>query len=84
MPNTDGWSKSELFVIEELKRLSLELGKTQAGLSIFKREMLEHYGDLKADIKGLNVKAGIWGTIAGVIPASIGFIILYIRSKLHD
>ena len=37
---------------------------------------------LTADVAALKVKSGVWGFIAGAIPASITFVILYIRSQI--
>ncbi len=34
------------------------------------------------DVAALKVKSGVWGFVAGAIPASITFIVLYIRSQM--
>ncbi len=43
-------------------------------------EIFTKLNAMAADIVKLNVKSGVWGFVAGAIPASIALLILYIRS----
>lgn len=45
-------------------------------------EIFSKLNAMAADIAALKVKSGVWGFIAGAIPASITFVILYIRSQM--
>ena len=45
-------------------------------------EIFSKLNAMAADIAALKVKSGVWGFIAGAIPASITFIVLYIRSQI--
>ncbi len=45
-------------------------------------EIFTKLNAMAADIVALKVKSGVWGFIAGAIPASITFIVLYIRSQI--
>lgn len=45
-------------------------------------EFFSKINKLTADVAALKVKSGVWGFIAGAIPASITFVILYIRSQM--
>ena len=45
-------------------------------------EIFSKLNAMAADIAALKVKSGVWGFIAGAIPASITLVILYLRSKI--
>lgn len=63
------WTRSEKYVMTELKRHSRNADK-----------MLGLLVKIQVDIGQLKVKAGVWGAIAGIIP-SITVLILWIANK---
>jgi hypothetical protein len=48
--------------------------------SIFK----DHVVPIKQDIAGLNVKAGMWGAIAGSIPVVIALFLIFMKHKFPE
>ncbi len=62
-------------ILREMDRMHKEHREdqraTQAGIT-----------DLRVDVAGLKVKAGIWGAIAGIIPAGLVAFWLVVKGKL--
>ena len=69
MPVEDnGWNEWSRYVLKELTRL----GDCYSGL-------LETVSGIRNELSVLKVQAGIWGAIAGAIPAAVA--VLYIMLK---
>ena len=71
MANGDGWEKWQEHVLAELKRLNENYETIDCKVD-----------KVCVDIAGLKVKSGIWGAVAGAIPASIIAFYLLIKNKL--
>lgn len=56
-----GWTRYEKLVLEQLTGLGLRLDRLEEGLVL-----------VRIDVAKLKVKSGIWGGVAGFIPAAIG------------
>lgn len=57
----DGWSNYEKLVMSKLQ--SLEAGQI---------DMQEQIVLVRLDVATLKVKAGVWGGLAGLVPAAVG------------
>jgi len=68
-PDTNGWSKAELYVMDKLDTHTQILIKMDT-----KQDRMSE------DLAGLKVKAGIWGAMAGIL-AGIGVAIMSWFSK---
>jgi len=66
---SNGWSKWENFVLAELKRL----GENSDATTKTQTKILQK-------LSALDVKAGLWGLMGGMIPVVIGFGIYLIKS----
>lgn len=66
---TNGWIEWRKYVLEELKRLN---GCYEEQHRLFQESQVE--------IAVLKIKSGIWGLVAGLIPAT-GLLIYYIVKK---
>ena len=61
MQNEDsGWREWSKYVLKELERLSAANEESNRRLA-----------KIESNIEGLNIKAGVWGMIAGLIPVAI-------------
>jgi len=67
MGNRDGWELYEKLVLSELERLSENVSDLAAALQDLKV-------DTVSDLKLLKFQAGIWGGLAGSVPAIIAII----------
>jgi hypothetical protein len=71
MPATkDGWSEWGRHVLAELERLNLAIDGLDTKLTT-----------VLTDIAVLKIKAGVWGLVGGLIPVTIGLVIMYLQSK---
>jgi len=66
--NNNGWAKYHIFVTEGLERVEAKVDKIDGRVI-----------ELKIDLAQLKIKAGIWGALAGSVPASIvGLLVWFI------
>lgn len=65
----NGWTKYQLLVLSQLETHHRDLNSLNAKIS-----------DLRVEISALKVQAGIWGLIAGIIPAAVALIMMAISS----
>lgn len=65
----NGWSAYEKLVLSKLEALEQGLAETQEAVVL-----------VRVDVATLKVKAGIWGAVAGVIPAAIGMALVVMGS----
>ena len=68
--SANGWSRHEKLVLSELKRHGSWLGSLDGKID-----------QISVDIAGLKIKAGIWGAIAGAIPATVALLYLILTKK---
>ena len=68
--STNGWHEWGKYVLKELERLNTCYTSLD-----------EKIDGIQQDIVMLKVKSGIWGAVAGFVPAAIALIIVYIKSK---
>lgn len=67
MDDNNGWSEWKNHVLAELNRLNVNLSDhTQADAENFEK-LTALITTLKIDITTLKTKAGVWGSIAGVL-----------------
>ena len=69
-PQGNGWAEWGKFVLKELERLNTALEKHQ-----------EAQQKIVVDIAMLQVKSGIWGLLAGLIPATIAIIYTIVKTR---
>lgn len=63
----DGWSAYEKLVLDKLDTLDERMTSLEDGVVL-----------VRIDVAKLKVKAGLWGGIAGLIPAVIGVAMIFI------
>jgi len=68
MPNENGWNEWSKHVLAELMRL--DNGQ---------KEMNTTQNKILVEIAMLKVKAGVWGALAGLIPAGIAIVVAVLR-----
>ena len=69
--NNNSWHEWSRFVLEELKRLNKVYN-----------ELDKKVDKITVEIATLNVKAGVWGALAGAIPVVIGLAVIYLKGNL--
>ena len=67
--DSNGWSKYEKLVMDKLDEHDERFGNVEEKLT-----------QIQVDIATLKVKAGVWGGVAGLIPAVIA-IVMFFASK---
>jgi hypothetical protein len=60
MPEIEGWLEYRKLILSELERVSREL-----------RDLNQKVSDIHTEIAMLKVKSGLWGALAGAIPALV-------------
>ena len=63
--DTNGWDEWKNHVLAELERLNGHLEKSHESHAILLEKILE----MDSRVKGLEIKAGVWGLLGGLIPA---------------
>ena len=71
MNKKNGWEENRKWIKKELDRHGDTLEK-----------IADKIGEIKEDIAGLKVKAGIWGVIGGSIPVIIAILFILIKKIL--
>lgn len=66
--NEQGWLKQQVYVLQELKRLGASIDGISEKLTI-----------MRLDITKLNMKSGIWGAVAGMLPAIAILLFILLR-----
>jgi hypothetical protein len=70
-PDTNGWSKSELYVMEELQELGRRIDRMEDKLT-------ERIDGLTERVTGLRVevaqKGAVWGAVSGAATAVMGWL----------
>lgn len=59
--------------------LQTEIQRMDADHAALRVEVAQRFGSVDAQLAGLNVKAGAWGLIAGLIPAAIAVIFYLLK-----
>lgn len=81
MPADNGWDNYKLLVVDTLKRLE------QAAQDHDRRDderfekLHETLEGIRSDISSLKFRSGVWGALAGMIPALAVLLVLYLESK---
>jgi len=68
---TNGWNEYSRLVLAELKRLNEGQEHIIDGRVKDRRDIEEELRQIHIELARLQVKAGLWGAMAGVIPAAI-------------
>lgn len=66
-------------IIRELQRLETRVGGIDKKLDGVRAEDIPN---LRADVAALKVKAGVWGFVAGAIPAMTALLLLALKNSL--
>ena len=69
-PNPESWDQWGRHVLKELERHTDELHQQGQTLAL-----------IQAAIAGLQVKAGLWGAIAGAIPAVAALLFILLKER---
>jgi hypothetical protein len=67
MNDASGWSAYEKLVLGELNDLKAELAQVEQQLVL-----------MRIDIATLKVKSGLWGAVAGAIPALVAIVVVLV------
>jgi len=67
------WEEHRMLVLSELTRLQERDNQTQDKLDAISKTLV----GLRIDVARVQVKAGIWGALAGIIPVTLA-LVLYI------
>lgn len=71
VPTGGSWDQYQKLVLSELRRLDDRVGCVDKKLDTARLE-----------IAGLKVKAGVWGFLAGAIPAAVTVLLILLRNHL--
>ena len=74
--NADDWVAYRKHVMAELSRLNVSMQLLNTKLDTFRQEDIT---DMRVQIAMLQVKAGVWGLVAGLIPALAVLVIQLVR-----
>ena len=66
--STNGWGEYQKLVLNELERLNEQQEKINVKID-----------KLAIEIATLRVKAGMWGALAGTVPALVTFLFMYFK-----
>jgi len=73
---TNGWSKYQMMVLQRLDRQDKDLDSIKKEIQeVREKDMVQ----LQVEIAMLKVKSGVWGFLAGAIPASVALAIQWLR-----
>ena len=79
MPDTlgkpNGWSEWAKYVLKSIERLERNVTQLEIKEDINKEKLLLEITAIKQEIVRLQVKAGLWGAAAAMIPTSIALIL---------
>ena len=93
MAEGNGWTEYREFVLRELQRMEARMStdfhahrendeRLSEEINASLREINTSVRSLERDMVGLKQRAGVWGLVAGAIPAAIALVILYLEKKL--
>jgi len=68
---TNGWNEYAKHVLKELERHSAWQDRMDEKFAAHQRDMALQHASLQTEIAMLKVKAGVWGAVAGAIPAAV-------------
>lgn len=68
--DTNGWSRAEMMVLTKLDELQKSVDRLEDALVL-----------VRIDVAKLKVKSGLWGAIAGTIPAAIGIVLVLLTGS---
>lgn len=71
----EGWDAWRKHILLELERMNTAHEKQVDKID----SLIEHNATVKSDIASLKVKAGLWGAVAGFIPAFVSLIYFLIK-----
>lgn len=65
MTDTNGWSRAELMVMKKLEEHDRRFDSLENSMVL-----------VRIDVARLKVKSGLWGAVAGSIPAAVGVLLM--------
>jgi hypothetical protein len=65
-PDTNGWTRAEMHVLEELQRLAASVETLHVRITESSQTLNSRITELKIDIGKLQVKSGVWGVIGAI------------------
>lgn len=78
--STNGWAEWGRHVLKELERLNDCYNQINQQMTKQNADIAKYQAKVDAQISALQVKAGVWGLIAGAVPGAIGFLIQLARN----
>lgn len=69
MANEDSWTKDQKLVMHELKRLNTTSDKMDSKIDVMSNKIAK-----------LEVKASVWGAVAGAVTAGVSMMIFYLKN----
>lgn len=79
----NGWEEWKNHVLQEQKRQNRVMENIREDVSSLKGSLLEFKKDAAVESKKieteLRIKSGIWGAVAGLIPAALAVIYIFMR-----
>ena len=66
----DSWDEYRRLVLSELERIDKEVKSNANLIDGEVKTLLDFISQLRSDVEMLKVKAGVWGFLAGFIPAA--------------
>lgn len=73
----EGWGEYRKLILAELERLNRVISALDSKLEAFRNDDIS---SLKVEVAMLKVKAGLWGALAGLVPA-IGAILYMLAAR---
>jgi hypothetical protein len=67
----EGWGEYKRLILQELERLAKRIEDLDSKIDRFRGDDI---ASLKVEVAMLKVKAGMWGALAGAVPAAIAII----------
>ena len=77
---TNNWGRERALVLEEIKRLRENHEKVENKIEVLLDRLHKDTTSIRVEVAKLQVKAGIWGALAGVITALVAVLMNKIGS----
>jgi hypothetical protein len=66
----DSWNEYRRLILSELERIDKQVKSNADHIDGEVKTLLDFISQLRTDVEMLKVKAGVWGFLAGFIPAA--------------
>jgi hypothetical protein len=79
--NGGDWDEYKKLVLSQIRELRHDNQEIRRDVSDFRSEVVDKFSTVKEDLARLNVKAGLWGALAGALFAGTSILIQMMSSK---